>query len=658
MIGLITNYKFYESSTVSEHFYEIRIEGNDREFYYAHGKEGDAVIFGTEVEIDLTSNTVIINGYQFPVLGPFERLKNVINYQGFVVDCLDSDIGVYNLDNEIFLFGSACLDLPIGISVTLYNLHLMRLTDTNWIYRLFGSSLKKSTHVLVYCPAFSSYLEGTEHVSYDNIISIKANFASLIYANKWLKTNLQIEFPGFQSLDEFASVLFPENYGKSAAFLGHCEKCIFTDNFTDLLDFLHRKTLLTSQALKENFIKIKDELQNSNIYSNQTLNCTKWLRNEIVYGTVKRKNSVLFEVCSGDKVTTIFCNDSSFAPEDDCFILIFNALQIVELVPKLRIIDSWSTKAYLWISPETRVWSPTGYFWSSSSSADSDPPANHISCKIIRKYLIQKEIEFVQYEIIAIQVESEKGLNCFYLNPKEKYYGILSGALNEGISVLRYFIDESFFKASDEPLLLPSSAIKATLSCTLTVDSKQQGPLQVRVNDLPFLPQVKGLQFFSLTLRTYSISSLFIRLTCLKCKSQVESGKCLNHYDNFVPNLQISAVIETSDMDGTSCNVLIDKFSFLEEILGTAKTPFKNDLIKLLKAPGSMKLSSDHFSFSNFLKQSEKSLESSAAELFPSVSKVVKFTFPISLVNFVLKPVSIEICDPKVELIKILRLIC
>ena len=158
--GFVSNYKYFEDSHKSEHFYEITCSGNDVEneeiCYYARGEKGEPVPFGTDINLDTASNTLKIRNFELSVEGPFSKRLNVVNYQGFVLDCLDSDIGIYNLDNEIYLFGSACLDLPIGSSVTFFNLHLTYISDLSWMFKLFGKSIKKSTHVLVYCPAFSS----------------------------------------------------------------------------------------------------------------------------------------------------------------------------------------------------------------------------------------------------------------------------------------------------------------------------------------------------------------------------------------------------------------------------------------------------------------------------------------------------------------------
>ena len=653
MIGFVTNYRFFEGSIGTGHYYEIDCGNLVNDYYYANGSEGEAVAFGTEVEVSLDSKTVMIVGYQFALAGPFEKLRNIVNYQGFIVDCLDSDIGVYNLDNEIFLLGSACLDLPVGINVTLFNLHLMRLNDTTWIYRLFGSSLKKSTHILVYCPAFSSYLEGRETVSYDNLTSTRSNLSSLIYATKWLKNNVKVDFPGFKSLDELGSVLFPAGQGDGAQFIGHCEKCSFTETFNDLSDSLKSRNLLNTQTVKENFLKLKEALQSENVYTNQTLNRSVWLRNEIVSGNITRKNSVLFTVTSGDKTITVFCNDSTFIPEDGSFVFIFNSLQVVELVPKLRIANSWSVKAYLWISPETKIWSTTGYFW--PANEPEKVQNTMVLCRIVRKYLIQKQIGFTQYETTVIQVESERGPHCFYLNPTEKFYGIISDNENSnynGILALRQLISDSFFKVSDDPLFLPSFAITPTLSCTLEL-KQDNYPLQVRLADLPFLVQVKGLQSFSLKLRFYSISTLNLKLTCLKCKSLIEAGMCLGHFEQFSPNLLVSAVFDAADLYGTSCTVLIDQFPQFESILGTAKNPcFKMKLISLLKGSGKLKLTADNFEFSQYF----SSTESSPGQLFPPVSKLINCTFPIKAACSVLKPINLEISDPKLELMNILKL--
>lgn len=662
---MISAYKDYEDSDGNlTHYYEIT-GLDDQKCYYIQSRTGQAFPYGTEVYLDTISNTATIEQTQFPISNTFDKVLTVVNYQGFVIDCLDSNMGVYNLDNEIYLFGSGCLDLPIGISVTLFNLHLIPIRDTSWIFKLFGTSLKKLTHILVYCPAFSSFMEGSDEISYDVLIETRSNFWSLIYANQWAKTNLkEHEFLGFQLLDQLASVLFGDNNQfKNAKFIGHCEQCSYTEDFTDLTNLSNLKMLTSASELKESFHRIKSELlkSDSTTFSNQVLSKTSWLRNEIISGTVKRKNSVLFDVISDDKTISIYCHESAgFNPPEDSFIFIFNALQMVEIVPKLRCSDSWTTKAYLWMSPETRVWSSSGFFW--APKLDLKTLSGYISCKITRKYLIMKDfIDGKPAEVAVIHTESEKGPHYFYLNPLDKFYGILpeSDGINSGILVLSHLIDEKCFQVSNEPFVLQSSNILPTISCSLNVDKHTilRGPLQVQINDLPYLSMISGLQFFSLKLRFYSLSFLSIELMCSKCKSQVESGKCLAHFEAFSPSLILSAIFDAADMNGTCTNVLIDRFSFLEFIFGL-NSVFLDQLINFLKPSGKIKLNSDHFAFSNELKPAEDrpTLESMVAAMIPRVSRVFNCTFPSNMTNSALKPTNMEFCDPKLELINILKL--
>lgn len=662
--GVISNYKYYEDDINpknSGHFYEITVTEEEK-CYYVQSQKGDGLAYGTDVKINPPSKMAFINNLIYPIMGPFEKVLNIINYQGFVIDFIDSDIGLYNLDNEIFLLGSACLELPVGVNVTLFNLHLVRLDDISWFLEIYGKRFMKSTHILVYCPAFSSYLEGSENVSYDNFISTKSNLSSLLYSNKWVKDNLKVEIPDFQSLDDLATILCSGNQSQGAIFLGHCEKCTFAQNLTELNGSRQSKKLVTAQDVKDSFHKIKNEIKENSVDDNKFLRKYQWMKNEIVQGVIKRTNSVLFEVKSGDKTVQIYSNESNgFNPPDNTFVLIFDAIQIVEIVPKLKTRNSQTVKAYLWISPETKIWSPADYFW--TPSLDFSCPAGYIPCKILRKYLILQDFNQQQCETTVIHIESEKGPHSFYLNPNEKYYGIISSTdeTDEGILSMRHFIKEDYFKESKEAVFLPSSGIFPTLSCNIKVDERSplKGPLQLRINDLPYLSLIKSLHFFSLKLRFYSISSLSLRLICSKCKSQVESGRCLVHSEDFSPVLIVSAVFETADMDGTPATVLIDRFSFFEKLLG-AHTTFKNTLINLLKYPGKVKMNSAYFSFMTNLKSpvndQKPTIESLIANVIPRVSRIMNCTFPSNMANSVLKPVNLEYCDPKLELINILKL--
>ena len=666
--GLITNYKYFEGANKSEHFYEISCAGSDEEIreevcYYAHGEQGKPLPFGSEVILDKTSKIAKIGGFEFSFEGPFHKRLNIVNYQGFVLDCLDSDVGVYNLDNEIHLFGSACLDLPIGSSVTFFNLHLVYMRDFNWMLHLFGKNIKKSAHILVYCPAFSSYLEGCETVSYDNLIETKANFSSLIYTNEWLKSNFKIEFPGFTDLDEISSFLAKETSDKGAKFIGHCEKCSFSTNSFDFNDAGQMKQISTAKTVKESFHKIKNALQENSVCSNHVLSRANVLRNEVIYGILTRKKANLFDLTSTGKTIPIYCEDSNFNPENGSTIFIFNAYQIIELIPKLRVPNSWIAKAYLWISPETKVWSPNGFL--RNLQMNFTCPSGFLLCKIVKKYLILKDFNHTQYETVVIHVESERGPHCFHLNPTEKYYGIinsLDSETTEALISIKHLIHESFFKEASESSPLPSSAIIPTLFCALAFDGEQttmkKGPLQVLLNDLPYLAFIKGIQFFSIKLRTYSISTLSLKMLCSKCKSQIESGKCLGHFGDFTPAIVLSAVIESSDMNDTPCSILIDQFSLFAKIYGLDNS-FKTKIVDSLKACGAVKLGPEHFSFKETFRTrttENQSLEVSIATLIPHVSKVINCTFSINMANSILKPINLEICDPKTELMNILKL--
>lgn len=666
--GTITACKDYEDSNGNlNHFYEIT-SLDDKICHYINSKIGMALPYGTEVQIDPIKNIASIADTQFHITDTFDKTINVVNYQGFVIDCLDSDMGVYNLDNEIYLFGSGCLDLPIGVNVTLFNLHLNAINDSNWIFKLFGRSLKKSTHILVYCPAFSSFMEGSDAISYDNLVETRSNFWSLTFANQWIKDNLKdYGFLGFKSMDQLASLLFSNNNQmKTAKFIGHCQLCRYTEDFTDLSDTLNTKKLKSCLDVKGYFHRTKNDLfQRKQVTSsNQILSQTNWLSNDIIYGRLKRKNSVLFDLISDDKTVSVYCNESlGFDPPDNLMIFVFNALQIVEIVPKLRSSDSCTTKAYLCITSETKVWSPDGFFW--DSKIDLKVHSAFISCKITQKYLILKDsIDGKPAEVTVIHTESEKGPHCFYLNPTEKFYGIVpetAESNKDDILVFRYLIDEKCFQVERDYFFIKSSAeILPTICFSLNFDEEAgnlRGPLQVRLSHLPYLSHVSNLQFFSLKLRFYSLSTLSIKLICSKCKSKVESGKCLTHFTSFSPNLLLSAIFETRDVDGTCATILIDRFSFFEQILGL-KSNFYDFLIEFLKPTGRIKLNSDHFSFKNELKSAEDrpSLESTLASQIPRVSKVFICTFPSSVANSVLKPTNLEFCDPKLELINILKL--
>ena len=653
--GFISNYKYFEDSRKSEHFYEITCcpDVNEEICYYARGESGKPVPFGTDAIVDTELNTVRIGNFKFQIEGTFQKRLNIVNYQGFVLDCLDSDIGIYNLDNEIYLFGSACLDLPIGSNVTLFNLHLVKVNDLSWIFKLTGKSFKKSSHILVYCPAFSSYLEGTETVSYDNFITTRSNIFALIYANTWLKNKFDFESPCFNELDELSACLFQKEINRQGGqFIGHCEKCCFSDNFFEYSD---TKIIKTAKNVKELFHQINDSIRKNSSYNNQIFSGTTVLRNEIVQGIIARKTQNLYNLTSGEKTIQIYCEDSNFDPSDGSTIMIFDAHVIVEIYPKLRIPDSWIVKAYLWISPETKVWSPNGF--SRSFGFNFTYPPGFILCQIVKKYLILKDFNNIQYDTAVIHVESEKGRHYFLLNPTEKYYGIIntSDCDNEAIISIGHLIHESCFtEASSDKYFLPPSEIIPTLSCTLKFDEKR-GPLQVHVNDIPHLSLIKSLRFFSIKLRTYSISSLYLKLICSKCKSQISSGRCLGHFDDFQPILIISAVIEAADMNGSPCSILVDQFSLFSKLYKLDKL-FKTRIINLLTAAGFIKLESEHFSFKEFFKPqtATDTLAYFIVNSLPRVSEIVHCTFDTS--NSILKPINLEICDPKLEIINLLKL--
>ena len=699
MHGIVTNFKFLNSNALdSDCFYEITT--NDDTCYYLRSisnRNNKTITMGDEVQIN--SENYITNQMDcnkcselpvivpsHPISGPFKINVKTVNYQGFILDCLDQDFGVYNLDNEIILFASGCIKFEAitnsNTKTTFYNLHLVQMEDMSWILKLFGRYLRNSTHILVYCPSFSSYSKEGKKEVYENItLSTKSNFSSLIYSHFWLKNfkiekGLKLEFPDFKSLDDLASILIPDNNNSSnnSNFEGHCQSCAFTDNFSDFHDLILTKKIIQANDMKSYFHSTKSELLNSTIYSNQVLSRVTWLHDEILFGTIHRKNSILFELRSGEKSISIYCNDLMFNPPQNIEIFIFNPLQILEIVPKLKCANSWTSKAYLWISPNTKVWSSSGYFGSSLSLSLSSNEkfkfSDFVQCKITRKYLILKEFEGKQFETAVIHVESSKGPRCFHLNPTEKFYAILpentkieneSSNVVDEIFSITFFINENYFKDySNSVPVISSSSIIPTVTCNLQINpnddkNNKGGAIQVRLNDLPYLSYLKGVQFFSLKLRFYAPSSLSLKLICSKCQKLIVAGKCLTHTNsvNFIPLLTVSAVFDTSDSEGNHCNVLIDRFSVFESILNL-NSSVKTHLIQILKPSGQVKLESEHFSFVNYIKPIEK-IENIVAQLLPRISKLCLCTFPVNMAKSVLKPVSLEICETKSELLNLLN---
>lgn len=696
MHGILTNFKFLNSNTLdSDYFYEITTK--DDTCYYLRSnsngnnkiitmKYGDEVQIKSENYINTQMDTSNYNKHtelpaiipSHPVLGPFSNNFKTVNYQGFILDCLDQDFGVYNLDNEIILFASGCIEFEAirnsNTKTTFYNLHLVQMEDMSWILKLFGRYLKNSTHILVFCPSFSSYSKDGNEV-YENIVSTKSNFSSLIYSYFWLKNlkiekGLKLKFPGFKSLDDLASILIQNNNSSNNSnFERHCQSCAFTDNFIDLNDLILTKKIIFANEIKSYFHSTKSKLLNSTIYSNQVLSKVTWLNNEILFGTIHRKNSILFDLKSGENSISIYCNDLTFNPPQNIEIFIFNPLQILEIVPKLKCANSWTTKAYLWISPNTKVWSFSGYFWSSlSSNNENENFPDFIKCKITRKYFILKEFEGKQFETAVIHVESSQGPRCFHLNPTEKFYAILpenekneneSNNLIDEIFSITFFINENYFKDYSNSIpVISSSSIIPTVICNLQInpnDKNNKGAIQVRLNDLPYLSYLKGVQFFSLKLRFYSPSSLSLKLICSKCQKLIIAGNCLTHSnsENFIPLLTVSAVFDTADSEGNHCNVLIDRFSVFESILNL-NSVVKTHLIQILKTSGHVKLESEHFSFINYIKPIEK-IENIVAQLLPRISKVCLCTFPVNMAKSVLRPVNLEICETKSEILNLLN---
>ena len=111
-------------------------------------------------------------------------------------------------------------------------------------------------------------------------------------------------------------------------------------------------------------------------------------------------------------------------------------------------------------------------------------------------------------------------------------------------------------------------------------------------------------------------------------------------------------------MNGSSCSILIDQFSLFDKLYGLDYS-FQTKLISSLKASGYVKLESEHFSFKEYFKSQttdNPSLESFIVQHIPRISKLINCTFPFNTSNLVLKPINLEICDPKSEIINILKL--
>jgi hypothetical protein len=174
------------------------------------------------------------------------------------------------------------------------------------------------------------------------------------------------------------------------------------------------------------------------------------------------------------------------------------------------------------------------------------------------------------------------------------------------------------------------------------------------------LAHLKGVQFFTLKLRFYSISSLSLKLSCSKCKSLVEGNRCLIHYENYSPMVSLNVVFEAADLsDGSKCNVLIDRISDFEMILqrkGTVEA-----LVNFSKTSGAIKLSSNSFCFLNSLKNSTDDSDNSTVELkivqllLPLISGTFSCTFPFSTRSSILRPNNIEKLESKLEILNVLQ---
>lgn len=600
-----------------------------------------------------------------PIKLPFDAQFETVSYSGTIFDCYDPVFGIYNWDNQALLFTCGMLlNLEVFKNYTFENLHCVNLNDVQggveWLKSVIGSPFPTAFGVIfVYCPVYSS-LEGF-YQQPKPTLCCNADFASLLSSYFFLKRNESIPkgLIDFSFLEKFASAALSPNF--KVSFREHCCRCQFTQLVTDYSASLNCKYFIGPKQVKDLMLDMRSALKAKIVYNNTSNFKTRYMNHEILQGRLRFKSKNAFEFfdpCSGTSVSLIDPNgfiSYTFNDQVDCAdVIIFKAHVIVEMIPRLQYANTWSTRAYIWLSNLAKV---ICHHQQQQSRPTAQPDCISSSeFKLLRRYLqiYNSGGAICEAQFIEVQNTQSGQRLTKALKEQDKFYGLVTGNAENDPFYEPILIIKDAALSSPEPL--GSDSLKVILKSGIKVPFDEFGrpkPVSVHLEDLHILSGFTGISHFSVKVRVYSIKEALFALKCARCDIQIKGGECLMHKASFVPLLQVKVALSVGDDRDGRCSILVENFDQLCKIMNWKSETFQKQLEKFLSDSGELRFASNEISLvtapTTFL---QKAIQSS-----PYKSQLLKLTFPFKTLKSVLKPVQIEICDAKAEILNLISIL-
>jgi hypothetical protein len=484
-------------------------------------------------------------------LRPF-RPKATINYRGIVMDCLDPHFGVYNLDNQVALFGCFALNaaMEIGSSTDLFNLHVVSVSDEymHLISVLFGPIPQKLGVFLVFCPSYSQMLQSSLERKPEKTTNseIKGTFLALLQAYAWFK-QLHLPAKPEELLPLAASLSSPSS---ASCFIDHGNACTFVEKDPDADSSIFRRKIETLAQVRAQIEQMKLTLKSRAIYGCTIFDQTACLKNTLLHGTIRAKAGSGYEIISNDGVSiNIAFGFPVHLSLGASTVLIADPTIVVELVPRSNFTNAWLSKSYLFVRTLQQL-APR------QVAPDCIPlRLDYASLILVKKLVYSRLTGAENREGTAIEVRGEYN-GKLMLSSEHRFFGLLTG---EALKVSP--------KAITKGIIFPQD-IYFPLKSTVQAEAPTS-IIDLTVADLQYFGAESPLSGFCLKARIDSIQSLSVKLTCTQCDRILSADKqCYRHGNAKKFKLLAQATFKIIDRSFSSCTILVNDRAQLCRLLG------------------------------------------------------------------------------------------
>lgn len=545
-----------------------------------------------------------------------------INYQGLVMDCIDREFGIYNLDNQVTLFGCFQLaPLALGRLYTFYQCHWVKIDALPGIGSLIGPFPCKLDVVLVYCPIFSSMANSEQMQS----MAYTGHWLDLLKSYLWTKKMVSAANSNWlRRISMAVSSIGCDYRSEAALFLKHFEECPCVGAAPPLPPSpVADKTLLDVKSARGLIETTKQGLRDTASYNHLIHEHKQELKGFVVFGHVQRKEKGTLELvdATDDSFRINISSDCGAALCGDAAII--EPSVIVELIPRLGYTNSWLTKSYLMPSfIPVRV----------------DDNSAYVSGIIGKKYVSLRQP--LMKEVVVIEVTGDAA-GTYFLAHSDSFFGLLCGVRVQ-IRKHRDHQDFMMLKSADIRIASPHGAAL----------SEDDAPLPLLIKDMQFIQDAIPASFV-LKGRIDAITSLSIKLCCSVCKRPFVNHNCRKHgalSRDLEGLLEVQMAIKIVDRSGAHCSLLIsDQVQFLRIF----SIQDKCELYQYLKEP--VLLCEEDFAFAK--KYAERPVSPMAGFLKTKGCRGALWSFTFAEVRDLqcLTPKTVAKCDLRLELKNLIK---